>query len=238
MEDLGAQRSRGPGPRRRAARDRRAGARAAAGGQSLVRGPWRCARRAQTARWHLVRLDAADIGIAGEDDAAPAHTPFAAVLGCSDARVPAELVLGRAAGDLFVVRVAGNVPGYLVDRQHRLRGRQARHDAAAGRHRAHQLPGRRRRRRRVSCAGELPRASPPSCRCARSSTACCRRSSAPRRRWTRSMALRSCGRPGYRNALVELSVILNSALTANVLRQTFAASARRRHSTSSTASTT
>ena len=31
------------------------------------------------------------------------------------------------------------------------------------------------------------------------------------------------GRPGYRSALVELSVILNSALTANVLRQTFAA---------------
>ena len=66
---------------------------------------------AQTARWHLVRLDAADIGIAGEAGATPAHTPFAAVLGCPDARVPAELVLGRAAGDLFVVRVAGNVPG-------------------------------------------------------------------------------------------------------------------------------
>lgn len=37
--------------------------------------------------------------------------PFAAVLGCSDARVPAELVFGQAANDLFVVRVAGNVPG-------------------------------------------------------------------------------------------------------------------------------
>src|SRR5271157_5869564 len=65
----------------------------------------------RTGRWHLARLDAADIGISDTDDAGPAHTPFAAVLGCSDARVPAELVLGRAAGDLFVVRVAGNVPG-------------------------------------------------------------------------------------------------------------------------------
>lgn len=39
------------------------------------------------------------------------QTPFAAVLGCSDARVPVELVFGLAANNLFVVRVAGNVPG-------------------------------------------------------------------------------------------------------------------------------
>ncbi|MFN8205210.1 MAG: carbonic anhydrase [Solirubrobacteraceae bacterium] len=37
--------------------------------------------------------------------------PFAAALACSDARVPVELVLGQATNDLFVVRVAGNVPG-------------------------------------------------------------------------------------------------------------------------------
>lgn len=36
--------------------------------------------------------------------------PFAAVLGCSDARVPLELALGQAANELFVVRVAGNAP--------------------------------------------------------------------------------------------------------------------------------
>ncbi len=39
------------------------------------------------------------------------HHPFAAVLGCSDARVPVELILGQTTDDLFVVRVAGNVPG-------------------------------------------------------------------------------------------------------------------------------
>lgn len=35
--------------------------------------------------------------------------PIATILGCSDARVPAEAVFGRAYGDLFIVRVAGNV---------------------------------------------------------------------------------------------------------------------------------
>jgi carbonic anhydrase len=35
--------------------------------------------------------------------------PFAAVLGCADSRVPVELVFDQGIGDLFVVRVAGNV---------------------------------------------------------------------------------------------------------------------------------
>ncbi|MEN8373928.1 MAG: carbonic anhydrase [Gemmatimonadota bacterium] len=35
--------------------------------------------------------------------------PFAIVLGCSDSRVPPEIVLGQGLGDLFVIRVAGNV---------------------------------------------------------------------------------------------------------------------------------
>lgn len=35
--------------------------------------------------------------------------PFAIVLGCSDSRVPVELVFGQAFGDLFVIRVAGNI---------------------------------------------------------------------------------------------------------------------------------
>lgn len=37
------------------------------------------------------------------------HQPFAVVLGCSDARVPAEIVFDQGLGDLFVIRVAGNV---------------------------------------------------------------------------------------------------------------------------------
>jgi carbonic anhydrase len=35
--------------------------------------------------------------------------PFAIILGCSDSRVPAEIVFDQGLGDLFVIRVAGNV---------------------------------------------------------------------------------------------------------------------------------
>src|SRR5437879_8989510 len=35
--------------------------------------------------------------------------PFGIVLGCSDSRVPAELIFGQGFGDLFVIRVAGNI---------------------------------------------------------------------------------------------------------------------------------
>ena len=35
--------------------------------------------------------------------------PFAVILGCSDSRAPAEIVFDQGIGDLFVVRVAGNV---------------------------------------------------------------------------------------------------------------------------------
>ncbi|MCB0345738.1 MAG: carbonic anhydrase [Bdellovibrionales bacterium] len=37
------------------------------------------------------------------------QTPFAIILGCSDSRVPAEIVFDQGIGDLFVIRVAGNI---------------------------------------------------------------------------------------------------------------------------------
>ncbi len=37
------------------------------------------------------------------------QSPIAVVLGCSDSRVPVELVFGQGFGDLFVIRVAGNI---------------------------------------------------------------------------------------------------------------------------------
>jgi carbonic anhydrase len=40
---------------------------------------------------------------------AASQEPFAIVLGCSDSRVPAELVFDQGLGDLFVIRVAGNI---------------------------------------------------------------------------------------------------------------------------------
>jgi carbonic anhydrase len=38
-----------------------------------------------------------------------AQEPFAIVLGCSDSRVPVEIVFNQGPGDLFVIRVAGNI---------------------------------------------------------------------------------------------------------------------------------
>src|SRR5437016_5083178 len=42
-------------------------------------------------------------------DLASGQEPFAAILGCSDSRVPVEIVFDQGLGDLFVIRVAGNV---------------------------------------------------------------------------------------------------------------------------------
>jgi carbonic anhydrase len=53
------------------------------------------------------RFVASNSGPAGRPSAG--QQPFAIVLGCSDSRVPAELVFGQGFGDLFVIRVAGNI---------------------------------------------------------------------------------------------------------------------------------
>ena len=40
--------------------------------------------------------------------------PFAAILGCADARVPPEIIFDQGLGDLFVIRVAGNIVDDVV----------------------------------------------------------------------------------------------------------------------------
>ena len=47
--------------------------------------------------------------ISQRNDSVEGQKPFAVILGCSDSRVPAELVFDQGLGDLFVIRVAGNV---------------------------------------------------------------------------------------------------------------------------------
>ena len=42
-------------------------------------------------------------------DLVQGQTPFAIILGCSDSRVPAEIIFDQSLGDLFVIRVAGNI---------------------------------------------------------------------------------------------------------------------------------
>jgi carbonic anhydrase len=46
---------------------------------------------------------------AHRSELAGGQEPFAIILGCSDSRVPAEIVFDQGLGDLFVIRVAGNI---------------------------------------------------------------------------------------------------------------------------------
>lgn len=66
---------------------------------------------ARPAEPRVIPLDPADLGWGGAAGGVPAQAPFAAVLGCADARVPTELVFRQGANNLFVVRVAGHVLG-------------------------------------------------------------------------------------------------------------------------------
>src|SRR6516162_8679759 len=54
----------------------------------------------------IISVDSRDLGLG--DASLPKQRPFAAILGCSDARVPVELIFNEGPNDLFVIRVAGN----------------------------------------------------------------------------------------------------------------------------------
>lgn len=59
----------------------------------------------------VIPSDPMSLGMPLLSDAPPVQTPFALVLGCSDARVPIERIFDQSLNDLFVIRVAGNVLG-------------------------------------------------------------------------------------------------------------------------------
>ena len=59
----------------------------------------------------VIPLDPSAAGYGTVKGVAPAQQPFAAVLGCSDARAPVEMIFEQRSNDLFVVRVAGNGVG-------------------------------------------------------------------------------------------------------------------------------
>lgn len=56
----------------------------------------------------IIPVDLRDLGFIPGRNTVAQQRPFAAVLGCSDARVPIELVFNEGPNDLFVIRVAGN----------------------------------------------------------------------------------------------------------------------------------
>lgn len=62
----------------------------------------------------VILVDPSDLGLLPGDAGLPKQRPFAAVLGCSDARVPVELIFNEGPNDLFVIRVAGNGLGAEV----------------------------------------------------------------------------------------------------------------------------
>jgi carbonic anhydrase len=55
------------------------------------------------------RLTSPLAGRSRREELVSGQNPFAIILGCSDARVPAEIVFDQGLGDLFVIRVAGNI---------------------------------------------------------------------------------------------------------------------------------
>ncbi|AOY77954.1 carbonic anhydrase [Clostridium formicaceticum] len=62
------------------------------------------------ARFSEMKVDDKDISVARRENLSKdGQHPFAVIVSCSDSRVPPEVIFDQALGDLFVVRVAGNV---------------------------------------------------------------------------------------------------------------------------------
>ena len=66
--------------------------------------------KARRSSRRVIPVDPRDLGLLPSGESPP-QRPFAAVLGCADARVPIELIFNEGPNDLFVVRVAGNTLG-------------------------------------------------------------------------------------------------------------------------------
>jgi len=62
----------------------------------------------------VIPVDPRDLGLVSGSPEMAKQRPFAAILGCSDARVPVELIFNEGPNDLFVIRVAGNGLGTEV----------------------------------------------------------------------------------------------------------------------------
>jgi carbonic anhydrase len=62
----------------------------------------------------VIPVDPRDLGLVPSKNGMPKQRPFAVILGCSDARVPVELIFNEGPNDLFVIRVAGNGLGTEV----------------------------------------------------------------------------------------------------------------------------
>lgn len=170
---------------------------------------------------------AEDLGTGEFAGKAPAQKSFASVLCCSDARVPPEFLFGQTVNDLFVVRVAGNVPSgdcvgsldYAVATLNSMRllavlG-HTRCGAVTATVDAYLHPS-----RYMAVAANLPLrvvvdSLMPEVHAA--AFALDAAYGADVKAW-----------PGYRSGLIELAVVLNAAISASVLRRTFSHSINER----------
>jgi len=62
----------------------------------------------------IISVDPGDLGLLSDGKDPPKQRAFAVVVGCSDARVPVELIFNEGPNDLFIIRVAGNSLGTEV----------------------------------------------------------------------------------------------------------------------------
>ena len=176
-----------------------------------------------TAR-QVVQVDLRDLGLLPSEKGAPRQRPFAAVLGCSDARVPIELIFNEGPNDLFVIRVAGNGLGtdvlgslkYAIEHL----GGSLKVVAVLG----HSGCG------AVSAAvdvflnpaGYLPLASRHALRSIIDRLLVVVHTSA--RRLLEVFGPEAASRPGYREALIEMSVLTNAALGAYTVQEEISSS--------------
>ncbi len=77
----------------------------------MISGREALARLQQGNRRFVLDLESrgAEAGPSRRNELSDGQEPFAIILGCSDSRVPAEIVFDQGLGDLFVIRVAGNI---------------------------------------------------------------------------------------------------------------------------------
>jgi len=174
----------------------------------------------------VIQVDPADLGLSLDATGAPLQRPFAAVLGCSDARVPLELIFNEGPNDLFVIRVAGNglgsdVLGSLKFAVERLGG-SLKLVVVLG----HSGCG------AVSAAVDvflspghyLPLANRPSLREILDRLLLVVHASA--RKLVAAFGPDIVRRGGYRRALIETSIVTNAALAAYSVQQEIGANAR------------
>jgi carbonic anhydrase len=172
----------------------------------------------------VIPVDPRDLGLQPGGAMPHIQRPFAAILGCADARVPTELIFNEGPNDLFVVRVAGNTLGDDVLGSFKYAMQHLRESLKLIVVLGHSSCG------AVTAAvdvfldpaGYLALVSEHAIRTLVDRLhvvvhACARR-------LERELGPGIAGNPAYREALIETSVVTNAALAAHTLQQEIAAS--------------